>query len=116
MEALSPRSSNIQVKPRTTKEKALAVATKAAADREAKKVKERNFAPHPPEWVIQPPDKDKDEVLSTSYRIGKFLGKGGFAICYEGKLQPRGNGTPTTYALKIVKAKMNQKKMEDKVS
>lgn len=113
MEALSPRSSNVQVKPRTSKERALA-AKKAAADREARELKERNFAPPPPEWVIQPPQNE--DKLSEKYKTGEFLGKGGFAICYEGELQPRGNRLPTTYALKIVRAEMSQKKMEDKVS
>lgn len=113
MEALSPRSSNVQVKPRTSKERAFA-AKKAAADREARESKERNFAPSPPEWIIQPPQNE--DTLSEKYKTGQFLGKGGFAICYEGELQPRGGRPPTTYALKIVRANLSQKKLEDKVS
>ena len=49
--------------------------------------------------------------------MGKELGKGGFAICYEGTLAGQKYGSRSTkFALKIVKAKMGMKKMEEKVS
>ena len=101
MEALSPRSANIRVKPKTTADKVL-----------AKISKDEKFAAEPPEWVIQPPQHG--DTLAVKYRIGSFLGKGGFAICYQGTVQPPGK-KPKVYALKIVKAHMNQPKMEDKV-
>ena len=48
--------------------------------------------------------------------MGKELGKGGFAICYEGTLVGQKRGTKAgKFALKIVKAKMALKKMEEKV-
>ena len=120
MEALSPRSTNVQLKPRTIKKKDVvdletrALAKKFAADAEAKKAKEKDFAPPPPDWVIQPPQKEG--MLSEKYKTGRLLGKGGFAICYEGELQQRGKKYTAKYALKIVKAKMNQRKMEEKVN
>lgn len=51
-----------------------------------------------------------DRKNGAVYKTGKCLGKGGFAICYEGQLA----GTKHRYALKIVKSKMPQKKMEQK--
>ena len=48
--------------------------------------------------------------------MGRELGKGGFAICYEGTLLGQKYGKNSTFALKIVKAKMGLKKMEEKVS
>lgn len=104
MEALSPRSTNVQVRTKVQ-------AKKEIADTEAKKLqKDKEFATPPPDWVFQPPQKNG--VLAEKYRIGKILGKGGFAICYEGEL--RGKRHTTKFALKIVKAKMNQRKMEEK--
>lgn len=46
--------------------------------------------------------------------MGRELGKGGFAICYEGTLLGHKHET-NKFALKIVKAKMGVKKMEEKV-
>jgi len=108
----TPLSSSVQAKPRTSKERAFA-AQKAAADRELKLLKDKNFALPPPEWVIQPPQNG--DILSETYKTGELLGKGGFALCYEGELQPRGDRPPKTYALKIVRAKMTQDKVADKV-
>ena len=142
MEALSPRSTNIQVKSKTVKRrdiddvegkaartrareaavdaeaknaKAVILARKVELDAEEKKIKTKDFASPPleGEYVIQPPGKDG--ILSVPYKMGRLLGKGGFAICYEGELQERGSRRGTIYALKIVKAKMNQTKMEEKV-
>ncbi len=148
MEALSLRSSNVQVNPRTSKERAFS-ANKAAGDREARVAIEQNIALPQPDWVIQPPPNEdtplsssvqakprtskerafaaqkaaadrelkllKDKNLSETYKTGELLGKGGFALCYEGELQPRGDRPPKTYALKIVRAKMTQDKVADKV-
>lgn len=104
MEALSPRSVNIQVKPRATQKKVV--------EQEAMKFsRPKEHASPPPSLVIQPPEAPGG--LTVQYHIGKELGKGGFAICYEG--QQRGRHGGHTYALKVVKATMTQKKMEDKV-
>jgi len=45
-----------------------------------------------------------------TYVIGKKLGKGGFAVCFEGKSKR----TSAVLALKVVKAKVEQKKMMEK--
>ena len=79
-----------------------------------KAAKEKEYAPPPPEWVMQPPMVGG--VVSEEFKIGKQLGKGGFAICYEGELKSKRKGSPkSVFALKIVRAKMSQKKMEEKV-
>ncbi|KAL8827607.1 MAG: hypothetical protein Q9170_006945 [Blastenia crenularia] len=100
--ALSPRSANIQIKPR--------ISQKKTTEQEVKLIKPKDHASPPPSVVIQPPESPGG--LTVQYRTGKELGKGGFAICYEG--QQRGLHGGQTYALKIVKASMAQKKMEDK--
>ncbi|KAL9598906.1 MAG: hypothetical protein Q9219_004171 [cf. Caloplaca sp. 3 TL-2023] len=100
--ALSPRSVNIQMKQRTIQPK--------TTEQEVKFTKPKDHASPPPSMVLQPPGSPGE--LTVQYRIGKELGKGGFAICYEG--QQRGLHGGQTYALKIVKAFMAQKKMEEK--
>lgn len=86
-----------------------------AADlKQAALQREKSLAQPPPPLVVQPPTEYG--ALSEKYKMGKHLGKGGFAICYEGELQCRVPGKRNKlYALKVVKAKMTQKKMEDKV-
>ena len=114
MEALSPRSANIQVKPKVIRQK-------ESADDEAKRIeaakkaqKEKEYAPAPPEWVLQPPI-NKGE-LAEKFQTGKCIGKGGFAMCYEGWLRNKRKGADKSlYALKVVRANMSQKKMEEKV-
>ncbi|KAL8718064.1 MAG: hypothetical protein Q9225_004758 [Loekoesia sp. 1 TL-2023] len=100
--ALSPRSANIQIKPRASQKKVV--------EQEVKFVKPKDHASPPPSLVLQPPESPGG--LTVQYRIGKELGKGGFAICYEGQQQGVHGGQ--TYALKIVKASMALKKMEEK--
>ena len=116
MEALSPRSTNIQAKPKLSKlkEKETAENEEKKAEAAKKASKEKDYAPPPPEWVLQPPMIKGG--LAEKFRTGNCLGKGGFAICYEGELRNKGRGAgKTVFALKIVKAYMNLKKMEDKV-
>ena len=94
---------------------------KVAADDDAKKaeaakkaLKEKDYAPPPPEWVLQPPIAKGG--LAEKFKTGRCLGKGGFAICYEGELRGRKNGVEKRiFALKVVKAAMSQRKMEEKV-
>lgn len=45
-----------------------------------------------------------------TYSTGRKLGKGGFAVCFEGKSKR----TSEVFALKVVKAKVEQKKMMEK--
>lgn len=116
MAALSPRSTNIQARPKLSKlkEKELADEEAKRAEAAKKALKEKDYAPAPPEWVLQPPINKGG--LAEKFRTGKCLGKGGFAICYEGELRNKGRGAgKTIFALKIVKTYMSLKKMEDKV-
>ena len=108
MEPLSPRAANIQIKPKAAGKQTI----KPVEAKKATHIKEH--APKPPPVVVQPP---VDEMsLSEDYKTGDHLGKGGFAVCYEGELQcRRPSMKDRIYALKIVPAKMNHKKMEDKV-
>lgn len=101
MEALSPRDANA-LRPRANDLKSKATA-------QLKSAKEKDHPPPPPNNVTEPPCTDRRE--GAVYQVGKLLGKGGFAVCYEGKLA----GTSKRYALKIVKSQMPPK-MEQKVS
>ena len=115
MEALSPRSANIQVKPKLNKQKEVAEEEARKADAARKALKEKEYAPPPPEWVLQPPMTKGG--LAEKFRIGRCIGKGGFAMCYEGELRSKQQSmNKTVFALKVVKTKMSQKKMEEKVS
>lgn len=102
MGALSPRDANAQHAPRVNELKTKAVA-------QLKSAKDKEHPPPPPNNVIEPSSSDRKE--GAVYQVGKMLGKGGFAICYDGKL----TGTNKRYALKIVKCQMPTK-MEQKVS
>jgi len=103
VEALSPRDANAQrPRPTTTKE----LKSKAVAQLKANK--EKDHPPPPPPNVTEPPSADRKD--GGVYQVGKLLGKGGFAVCYEGTL----GGTKNKFALKIVKSKMPAK-MEQKV-
>ncbi|KAI5287605.1 Cell cycle serine/threonine-protein kinase cdc5/MSD2 [Ascosphaera acerosa] len=61
-------------------------------------------APPPPPVVREPTDEGEE------YITGRFLGKGGFAICYEGRLMRNSR----VFALKVVKSEMTQRKMAEK--
>ncbi len=114
MEALSPRSTNIPSKPKLMKQKEAVDDEVRKAEAAKKALKEKDYAPPPPEWVFQPPITKGD--LAEKFRTGKCLGKGGFAICYEGELLGKNSGAKSrVFALKVVKAEMNQRKMEEKV-
>lgn len=106
MEALSPRDPNAhrRIKDEIKKEpnKAKSLAPKAMG-------KEKDHPPPPKEEVHEPPSSDNKH--GSTYKTGRLLGKGGFAICHEGT----NTSTGRVYALKIVKSHMPQKKMEQKV-
>jgi len=102
MEALSPSDANAQVKVKQ--------ATQDAKTAPAQALKrEKDHPPPPPSEVREPPSSDRQD--GAVYRTGRCLGKGWFAICYEGQLAC----TKQRFALKIVKSQMPQKKMEQKV-
>ncbi|KAH8603056.1 hypothetical protein B0O99DRAFT_604958 [Bisporella sp. PMI_857] len=105
MEALSPRDANAHIKVKQPSSKQLTSKTKPPAKLSQK---EKDHPPPPPPEVIEPPSSDRGD--GAVYQTGNCLGKGGFAICYEGQLA----GTRQKYALKIVKSHMPQKKMEQK--
>jgi len=100
MEALSPRDANAQRVHRPQNE----LKTKAAV--QLKSAKDKEHPPPPPNHVTEPPSADRKE--GAVYQVGKLLGKGGFAICYDGKLV----GTAKRYALKIVKSQMASKMLQ----
>ncbi|KAL6715832.1 Cell cycle serine/threonine-protein kinase cdc5/MSD2 [Lecanora helva] len=113
MEPLSPRSTNIPPKPKSMKQKEITDDEAKKAEAAKKAQKEKDYAPPPPEWVLQPPIAKGG--LAEKFKTGKCLGKGGFAVCYEGELRSkRKDAGNKTYALKVVRAKMNQRKMEEK--
>jgi hypothetical protein len=102
MEALSPRDANAHIRLKQSAPKAKAPVVKLTQ-------KEKDHPPPPPAEVREPPSSDRKN--GAIYHTGRLLGRGGFAICYEGQL----SGTKQIYALKIVKSHMPQKKMEQKV-
>jgi serine/threonine protein kinase len=111
MEALSPRSTNVKLRPMKMgviggKEP---VETRAEVKAEVKKPA-KEHAPPPPSEVVEPIQDDGSHT--TTYQSGKLLGKGGFAVCYEG----RNKKTGQVFALKVVKSRMSQQRMADKVS
>ena len=115
MEPLSPRSTNIQTKPKKSQKEMAAEDEARKAEAARKAAKEKEYAPPPPEWVVQPPVTFGG--LAEKFKTGRLLGKGGFAICYEGELRSKKTDPKktTVFALKIVRARMTQKKMEEKV-
>ncbi|OAQ96358.1 hypothetical protein LLEC1_05358 [Akanthomyces lecanii] len=100
LEALSPRDANAQRMPKPAD-----VKTKTAA--QLKAAKDKEHPPPPPPEVFEPSSNERPD--GAVYQTGKLLGKGGFAICYTGHLQPSNK----VYALKIVKSHMPAK-MEQK--
>lgn len=106
VEALSPRDVNAQ---RTRANNNNELKTKATATAQLKANKDKEHPPPPPPNVTEPPSADRRD--GAVYQVGKLLGRGGFAICYEGQLA----GTRKKFALKIVKRQMASK-MEQKVS
>lgn len=98
-DALSPRDANAQRLPKAAELKTKAAMTKS---------KNKDHPPPPPSVLPEPPTTDRPD--GAFYGVGKLLGKGGFAICHEGVLQP----TKKRFALKIVKSVMPPK-MESKV-
>ncbi|KAI9805401.1 MAG: hypothetical protein M1825_000652 [Sarcosagium campestre] len=136
MEPLSPRSTNIKVKKSNSKKNLLeaqAAATRqrknekqdgadqlaAAADAEKRRARgdgkdlKRQAHPDPPPRLVSEPKGARGD-RNYSYKTGKYLGKGGFAICYEGQIETTAPGSAKIFALKVVKTAMPQQKMAEK--
>ena len=105
MEVLSPRSANVPVKARDemnhTKRKSKKKQSPSTSN------PDRIDEHWRPADVVREPGPDGDH-----YVTGKKLGKGGFAVCFEG----RSKKTSELYALKIVKSHVEQQKQLEKAS
>ncbi|KAF7510707.1 hypothetical protein GJ744_006073 [Endocarpon pusillum] len=103
MEALSPRSANLPMKPPTAvkKTKVDTRAKPAQSGVNPDKIDEK----WRPAAVIKEPEPEGD-----TYLTGKKLGRGGFAVCFEG----RSERTAEIFALKVVKSHVEQKKQLEK--
>ncbi|KAK5106256.1 Cell cycle serine/threonine-protein kinase cdc5/MSD2 [Lithohypha guttulata] len=103
VQVLSPRSANVPVRPRPAMQKS----TKDPQPKPQEKPSNPDRIDdkwRPPVTVTEPGDS------AQTYVVGKKLGKGGFAVCFEGRTQSTGE----VFALKVVKAKVEQKKMMEK--
>lgn len=79
-------------------------------------IKSQKDHPPPPPDIVKEPESPNGEP-GEEYLIGKCLGKGGFAICYEGETKGKNQGLAgQRFALKIVKSVMPQAKLAEKVS
>jgi hypothetical protein len=105
MEALSPRTTNQMIKPKVAMDRKAFDKNAVLPSNKQKPATSKSYADPPPSIVSEPEDGGE------RYSIGAFLGKGGFAVCYEGSLARNGR----VYAMKVVKSAMPQKKMEEKV-
>lgn len=105
MEALSPRSTNLPIKKKESETRQKVDPNAPAAAPAQKPAPSKVHAPPPPPIVTEPGEDGE------RYSTGQFLGKGGFAVCYEGKLLRNGR----VFAMKVVKSEMHQKKMAEKV-
>lgn len=101
MAALSPRSTNILPKPKSSLDK-----KPSSRDLAPPKAAPSKPHPPPPPGVVCEPGAHGEQYLT-----GNFLGRGGFAVCYEGKLSRNGR----VFAMKVVKSEMPHKKMAEKV-
>jgi serine/threonine protein kinase len=104
MEVLSPRPANVPTKSRS------ATMKKATKPREEKPpAKPTNPDRIDDKWrpptTVTEPGGDAE-----TYIPGRKLGKGGFAVCFEGESLR----TKKIFALKVVKAKVEQRKMMEK--
>ena len=74
---------------------------------------DRHINPDRIEDKWRPADAVKEPGLNGEiYITGKKLGKGGFAVCFEGHLEKGSR----VYALKVVKSQVEQRKQLEKVS
>ena len=115
MEPLSPRSTNILPKPKPTKshsEPTKQQPRMTADTKQQQQAQPRKERAHAPKDYAEPPAEIREPGRGgETYVRGEFLGKGGFAVCYEGSLMRNGR----VLAMKGVKSEMAQKKMAEKV-
>ncbi|KAG0154587.1 hypothetical protein PDIDSM_155 [Penicillium digitatum] len=104
MEALSPRTTNQKIKPKLAMDHKPFEKNAVLPSSKQRLASSKSYADPPPSIVSEPEDGGE------RYSVGAFLGKGGFAVCYEGTLARNGR----VYAMKVVKSAMSQKKMEEK--
>lgn len=104
MEALSPRDVNARIRINHPVNQVVKPSTNPLKSTH----KDKDHPPPPPSEVIEPPSFS--QKVGVIYKTGQLLGRGGFAVCYEGQ----NTETRQKYALKIVKSHMPQKKMEQK--
>ncbi len=103
MEVLSPRSANIPMKQHSEM-KPLKQERKSKPDEKPSNPDRIDDKWRPPSSITEP------GTDGETYIVGKKLGKGGFAVCFEGISRRDSH----KYALKVVKAKVEQKKMMEK--
>ena len=103
MEVLSPRSANVPMIQRSE--------MKPPKQERKPKPEEK---PSNPDRIDDkwrpPPSVTEPGTDGETYMVGRKLGKGGFAVCFEGISRKDSQ----KYALKVVKAKVEQKKMMEK--
>ncbi|EXJ78162.1 PLK protein kinase [Capronia epimyces CBS 606.96] len=103
MEVLSPRPVNIPMQPPKV--------TKRPKPDSRPKSEEKPTNPDRIDDKWRPPPTITEPGSSPeTYLTGRKLGKGGFAVCFEGRTKR----TADVFALKVVKAKVEQKKMMEK--
>ncbi|KAI9780025.1 MAG: Cell cycle serine/threonine-protein kinase cdc5/MSD2 [Peltula sp. TS41687] len=108
MAALSPRSINLPVKQ--MEQRTIKVQTQAKPP----PIKTQKDHPPPPPEIVKEPNGPNGEP-GEQYLMGRSLGKGGFAICYEGETKSKDESlSGQRYALKIVKSVMPQPKLAEK--
>ena len=100
---LSPRSTNLPSRAKST--------MKTMKSNEKRKEQTTNNDKIDDKWRPNPTITEPGPTGET-YVTGKKLGKGGFAVCFEGKL----DNTSEVFALKVVKSFVEQKKQLEKVS
>jgi hypothetical protein len=104
MEVLSPRSANVPSKSRSDMKKPTKEEAKPKPQEKPSNPDRIDERWRPPPTVTEPGQD------AETYAVGKKLGKGGFAVCFHGTSVK----DDKVYALKVVKAKVEQKKMMEK--
>ncbi|EXJ88459.1 PLK protein kinase [Capronia coronata CBS 617.96] len=103
MEVLSPRSANIPMPPPRAMKKPKPD-LKPRSEEKPTNPDRIDDKWRPPVTITEPGSSPE------TYAMGRKLGKGGFAVCFEG----RSRKTAEIFALKVVKAKVEQRKMMEK--
>jgi serine/threonine protein kinase len=109
MDVLSPRNPNIPARPRG------AMKNQESNPNPKARVEEKNVNPDKIEDKWRPPTQVVEPGPSPeTYLTGRKLGKGGFAVCFEATVKSTKAQQPQLIALKVVKARIQQKKMAEK--